>query len=172
MLFRLKEQESRLNDITEKQGTNVDSFVKLVKENKELVKKQKVRSCSPNYRDAEFAIIVFPSLKVFLSYESRQLIVRQETAQLLSSVIINSDGDYSGTLDEKEAKKLAIKLNALPGVNVEQEALSSALKDNDGSLGYLLKVCNEFTDQEYGSTEIFSLETNETLENDEKKSQE
>lgn len=98
--------------------------------------------------------------------------MRQETAQLLSSVIINSDNDFSGTLDEEEAKKLAIKLNALPGLSVEHEALSSVLKDNDGSMAYLLKVCNQFTDEEYGSTRLFSVETDETSQNDEKKSQE
>ena len=85
MLFRLKEQESRLNDITEKQGTNVDSFVKLVKENKELVKKQKVRSCSPNYRDAEFAMIVFPSLTLFplIRISAAHCASRNRTASIL-----------------------------------------------------------------------------------------
>ena len=84
LLFRLKEQESRLNDITEKQGTNVDSFVKLVKENKELVKKQKVRSCSPNYRDAEIAMIV-PPLKLFplIRISAAHCASRNRTASIL-----------------------------------------------------------------------------------------
>jgi hypothetical protein len=41
-LRRLKEQEAKLDEITKKQGSSVDSFVKLVKENRETLEKFKV----------------------------------------------------------------------------------------------------------------------------------
>mmetsp|Transcript_3497 Transcript_3497/g.4643 ORF Transcript_3497/g.4643 Transcript_3497/m.4643 type:complete len:279 (-) Transcript_3497:214-1050(-) len=124
---KLKEQESRLGEITSAQGTTVESFVGLVKENKELLRKEK-------------------------------LIVRQETAQLLSSVVINCDGDCSGTFDEKESRILALKLKALPGVKLNEEKFYQSLRDTDGSMGALLKMVNRIVLDD-DSDQVFDIES-------------
>ena len=42
-LSRLKEQEQQLDAITKEQGSNVNSFVELVKENRKITDQMKVR---------------------------------------------------------------------------------------------------------------------------------
>lgn len=44
LIQRLKEKEARLGELTKLQGTNVDEFVSLVKENRETLEKMKVGS--------------------------------------------------------------------------------------------------------------------------------
>jgi hypothetical protein len=55
---RLREQEARLERITAEQGSNVNEFVGLVKENKEILVKQQVRSVSCHAGDQCQACLV------------------------------------------------------------------------------------------------------------------
>jgi len=113
----LKEQEKRLAEITAEHGSNVDDFVALVKENRELIDRQKS-------------------------------VVRHETAQIVASVVINGDQDYSGKFDEKEMKRLRVRLRNLPGVKVNERALMRSVNESDGSRAALLKLINNIVNDE------------------------
>uniref|UniRef100_A0A7S2YKK8 Uncharacterized protein n=1 Tax=Entomoneis paludosa TaxID=265537 RepID=A0A7S2YKK8_9STRA len=126
----LKEQEKRLAEITAEQGSNVDEFVALVKENRELIEKEKS-------------------------------VVRHETAQIVATVVINSDHDYSGKLDEKETSRLKARLRHLPGVKVNERALIRSLNETDGSRAQLLKLINNIVndDKDKYTSAVFDLES-------------
>lgn len=49
--YRLKESEAKLDVIVKEQGSNVDSFVKLVKENRETLDAFKVRTYTTALND-------------------------------------------------------------------------------------------------------------------------
>mmetsp|Transcript_6064 Transcript_6064/g.7832 ORF Transcript_6064/g.7832 Transcript_6064/m.7832 type:complete len:268 (-) Transcript_6064:381-1184(-) len=77
--------------------------------------------------------------------EKEKLVVRQETTQLLSSIVINSDHDKSGVLEEREVRLLTAKLRCTPSDFINKSAFEVALKETGGSVAEMLKMIFHFT---------------------------
>ena len=152
---RLQEQESRLEQITAEQGSNVQQLVAIVKENKEIQTKMKVRVIKRFFLWLSVSRLCHSTLLeahhlIFSLSSTHKAAVQAETVQSLVKAVLASDMNADASFSDREINVLYLRLKNLPGIRVNETALKRSMGSKAASINGVFALVKDLEQQ--GST--------------------
>lgn len=81
-------------------------------------------------------LILFQSL-------AQKSVVEAESVQSLIEVVLISDNDYDSKISENEIKRLKLRLDNLPGIQIDEEKLRKLLMGKELTIDGVFKLLKE-----------------------------
>jgi hypothetical protein len=153
---RLQDCEQKLQQITKKQGANVDNLLSLVARNRTVLDGMKVhtqgiptRKKNP-FLDLYFDFSPIPFVCVcvcqsfsFLLRVFGKTAIKVQAMQQLVEIVLDSDQDRSATFDDDEIETLELRFQAVVGITVNTDLLKKRVKATDRSLSSVFTLLKE-----------------------------